>query len=96
MFVLITYDVETITPEGSKRLRKVAKACQDYGIRVQNSVFECVVDSAQYVLLKNRLKGIIDAEHDNVRFYSMGDNWERKIESFGKDTGTHVTDCLIV
>ena len=67
--VLITYDVETSTEGGARRLRKVAKACMDYGMRVQNSVFECVLDQAQYVNLRVKILGIIDRERDSVRFY---------------------------
>ena len=69
MMVLITYDVETSTEGGARRLRRVAKACMDYGMRVQNSVFECVLDQAQYVNLRVKILGIIDRERDSVRFY---------------------------
>ena len=75
MMVIITYDVETASPAGQKRLRRVSKECQNYGVRVQNSVFECVVDASQLLVLKNRLDSIIDKEHDSVRFYFMGNNW---------------------
>lgn len=68
MFVLITYDVNITSPYGAKRLRNVAKACMDYGKRVQNSVFECILTEAQYVLLKNKLNNIIDTEQDSIRF----------------------------
>lgn len=68
MMVLITYDVETSTEGGARRLRKVAKACMDYGMRVQNSVFECVLDQAQYVNLRVKILGIIDRERDSVRY----------------------------
>ena len=66
--VIITYDVETLTPAGRKRLRQVAKECQNYGTRVQNSVFECVLDEAQFVMLKNKLETIIDKQSDSIRF----------------------------
>lgn len=96
MMVLITYDVETSTPSGAKRLRQVAKECQNYGQRVQNSVFECVLTEAQFVVLKNRINGIIDAEKDSVRFYFMGNHWNQKIEDIGKKTSYDVTAELII
>lgn len=96
MMVLITYDVETTTPSGAKRLRRVAKECQNYGQRVQNSVFECVLTEAQFVVLKNRISGIIDEKKDSVRFYFMGNNWNRKIEDIGKKTSYDVTAALII
>ena len=76
MMVLITYDVETMTPSGKKRLRQVAKQCVNFGQRVQNSVFECLVDPAQFAELKHRLESIIDLEKDSLRFYMLGDNWK--------------------
>ena len=83
MYLLITYDVATLTPEGKKRLRKVAKTCLDYGQRVQNSVFECKVDPAQYVAIKNRLESIMDNREDSIRIYHLGRNWQRKVEHLG-------------
>lgn len=94
--VLITYDVETTTPSGAKRLRRVAKECQNYGQRVQNSVFECVLTGAQFVVLKNRLSDIIDAEKDSVRYYFMGNNWSNRIEMVGKATSYDVTSELVI
>ena len=85
MMILITYDVNTIENDGNKRLRKVSKVCLDYGQRVQNSVFECSIDSAQLRIIKNKISKIIDFENDSIRFYYMGKNWERKVESMGKD-----------
>ena len=96
MMILITYDVETTTPSGAKRLRRVAKECQNYGQRVQNSVFECVLTEAQFVVLKNRLSGIIDVERDSVRYYFMGNNWSNRIEMVGKATSYDVTSELII
>lgn len=96
MMVIIAYDVETVTPSGAKRLRRVAKECQNYGQRVQNSVFECVLTEAQYVVLKNKINGIIDEEKDSVRFYFMGNNWNRKIEDIGKKTSYDITAELII
>ena len=96
MYVLITYDVATSTEGGARRLRRVAKACLDYGQRVQFSVFECQVDPGQFAQLKARLLKIIDAEQDSVRFYFLGDNWERRVEHHGAKTSYNVNDPLIV
>lgn len=96
MFVLITYDVNITSPYGAKRLRNVAKACMDYGKRVQNSVFECILTEAQYVLLKNKLNSIIDTEQDSIRFYLLGKNWKNKVETIGKDIGIDFTGDLII
>ena len=96
MFILITYDVNITSPHGAKRLRNVARACLDYGKRVQNSVFECILTEAQYVMLKNKIESIIDPEQDSVRFYILGKNWKRKVETIGKDTGVDFTGELII
>ena len=95
MLVLITYDVNTETAAGCKRLRKVAKACEDYGVRVQNSVFECVVDPAIWDALKARLEDIYDPDQDSLRFYFLGANWEKRIEHLGISENVDVTDTLI-
>ncbi|ADI02305.1 MAG TPA: CRISPR-associated endonuclease Cas2 [Syntrophothermus lipocalidus] len=87
MMVLITYDVNTETPEGKKRLRLVAKECENVGQRVQKSVFECLVDPAQFVALKHRLEKIIDKEHDSLRYYRLGANWQRRVEHVGANPG---------
>ncbi|TCP29030.1 CRISPR-associated Cas2 family protein [Scopulibacillus darangshiensis] len=87
MLVVITYDVSTIDAAGRKRLRKVSKLCQDYGIRVQNSVFECVVDSTKLRQLKYKLVETINEEQDSLRIYRLGDNYQTKVEHIGvKDT----------
>lgn len=96
MFVLITYDVNITSPHGAKRLRNVARACLDYGKRVQNSVFECILTEAQFVSLRNQLDGIIDSQHDSIRFYVLGNNWKRKVETLGKDMGVDFTGELII
>ena len=83
MLVLITYDVNTADTAGRKRLRQVAKQCVNYGQRVQNSVFECLLDPAQYRLLQSRLVAIIDKEKDSLRFYQLGNQYQDKIEHFG-------------
>jgi CRISPR-associated protein Cas2 len=83
MFVLVSYDVKTSEPGGSRRLRRVAKACKDYGQRVQFSVFECLVDPAQWTRFRQRLIEEIDMEKDSLRFYFLGANWRNKFEHVG-------------
>ena len=83
MLVLITYDVNTETPAGRKRLRKVAKRCVDHGQRVQNSVFECLLDAAQYAVLKAELTSLIDPALDSLRCYQLGNSYMSKVEYFG-------------
>ncbi|MEW5721017.1 MAG: CRISPR-associated endonuclease Cas2 [Chloroflexota bacterium] len=83
MMVLVTYDVNTETPEGRKRLRHVAKACKNRGQRVQYSVFECQIDPAQWTELRHRLVSEIDEEKDSLRFYFLGANWRRRVEHVG-------------
>ena len=78
MLILITYDVDTTTKAGEKRLRKVAKECVNYGQRVQNSVFECLLSEAQLVILKAALSSIIDDATDSIRFYFLGNNWQHR------------------
>jgi CRISPR-associated protein Cas2 len=96
MLLLITYDVNTTTAQGRKRLRRVAKTCENYGQRVQNSVFECVVDAGQSMLVKDRLTRIIDAETDSLRFYALGDAYKGKVEHVGAKPGFDVTAPLIL
>jgi CRISPR-associated endoribonuclease Cas2 len=83
MLVLITYDVETTSASGRKRLRKVAKVCINYGQRVQNSVFECLLDPAQLCKVKAELKAIISQDVDSLRFYNLGDKYKTRIEHIG-------------
>ena len=83
MLVLVTYDVSLVQPGGTRRLRRVAKACQDHGQRVQFSVFEIEVDPAQWATLKAKLEGLIDPEHDSLRYYYLGSNWHRRVEHVG-------------
>ena len=83
MYVLITYDVSTQTPAGKKRLRHVAKTCLNYGQRVQNSVFECKVDPAQFVEMKTKLESIINPQTDSLRYYHLGRNWQRRVDHVG-------------
>ena len=97
MMVLVSYDVATKVPAGRKRLRKVADACLDFGQRVQNSVFECVVDPGQWVVLKNRVLQTYKPEEDSIRFYFMGSNWQRKVEHYGiKEVFDLEKDSLII
>ncbi len=96
MYVLITYDVCTKTSEGRARLRRAAKVCLDYGQRVQNSVFECQVDPAQFVELKSKLNSLIDSETDSLRFYNLGNQWHRRVEHFGAKSSYDIDGPLIV
>ncbi|MEG1580913.1 MAG: CRISPR-associated endonuclease Cas2 [Bacteroidaceae bacterium] len=96
MYILITYDVETVTSSGQKRLRQVAKACVNHGQRVQNSVFECLLDPAAFTKLKLHLQSLIDSEKDSIRFYLLGKNWEKRIETIGKETSFNVESELII
>lgn len=96
MLILITYDVSTTTVNGQKRLRKVSKACQNYGQRVQNSVFECIVDSTQFVALKIELSSIIDPQTDSLRFYRIGNNYKSKVEHIGIKESIDVEGPLIL
>ncbi len=84
MMVVVSYDVDTTESVGAKRLRKVAKICEAYGVRVQNSVFELLIDPAQLVALKARLGTVIDETKDSVRLYRLGSNWRPRVESIGK------------
>lgn len=96
MLVLITYDVNTETVAGRSRLRKVAKQCVNYGRRVQNSVFECILDNAQCLMLKASLIDIIDEEVDSLRFYYLGNKYQTKIEHVGVDRGIAADQTLIL
>lgn len=83
MMVLVTYDVDTTSPKGRQRLRQVAKQCVNYGQRVQNSVFECVVDPVQLSALRHKLEAIVDPAADSLRYYFLGDNWKKRVEHVG-------------
>jgi len=96
MMVLITYDVNTETAVARKRLRHVAKACENRGQRVQNSVFECLVDPAQWVELRAKLINIVDPETDSLRFYFLGSNWKRRVEHFGTNQAYDPQGPLII
>ena len=96
MLVLITYDVNTVDADGRRRLRQVAKKCVAHGQRVQNSVFECLLDAAQYKLLKAELTALIDEKKDSLRFYYLGKRYENKIEHFGCKASYLLEDTLII
>jgi len=96
MLILVTYDVNTETNAGQARLRKVAKICKNYGQRVQNSVFECLLDASQYVEFKAKLEEIIDNEKDSLRFYKMGNNYKNKVEHVGVHPEVSQDDILII
>jgi len=96
MFVLITYDVNTENKEGRTRLRKIAKECQNYGQRVQNSVFECIIDSAKWVVVKDKLVNIIDKEKDSLRFYYLGKNHKQKVEHVGAKVAIDLEGVLVI
>lgn len=95
MMVLITYDVKTETKAGQARLRKVSKKCQDYGQRVQNSVFECLIDPAQLKVLQDKLFKIIDPEVDSLRYYYLGDHWKSRIEHIGAKPSIDLEGTII-
>lgn len=97
MMMLISYDVSTVDRAGRTRLRRAAKACLDYGQRVQNSVFECDIDPAQWAVLKHRLTELIDPGQDSLRFYFLGANWQRRVEHIGtKPTLDLRNDPLVI
>lgn len=96
MLVLITYDVNTETAAGRKRLRQVAKECQNYGQRVQNSVFECLLDNTELVIVKSKLLKIIDEDHDSLRIYNLGNNYNNRIEQYGCKMSYDPQGALII
>lgn len=96
MMVVVSYDVSTTDPAGPKRLRRVAKACVDFGQRVQNSVFECIVDPTQWTQLKLRLLREFDAERDSLRFYFLGANFRKRVEHYGTRSVPDLEGPLLV
>jgi CRISPR-associated protein Cas2 len=96
MQVLITYDVSTVSEGGKRRLRRAAKTCLDYGQRVQNSVFECLVDPAQLITLRERLLEIIDPATDSLRIYLLGHEWNRRVEHHGVKSSFDPSGPLVV
>ena len=96
MNILVTYDVETVSDKGQKRLLKVARICKDYGLRVQNSVFECEVTEAQYTALKSALQSAMDEKLDSIRIYHLNKNKKHSIETIEKKTSYNVTETIIL
>jgi len=96
MFVVVSYDVASDGSSGQRRLRRVSKACQNFGQRVQYSVFECIVDPAQWALLKDRLISEINPEKDSLRFYYLGSNWHRRVEHVGAKKSIEQDGPLII
>lgn len=96
MLVLITYDVNTEDSAGKKRLRKVAKECQNYGQRVQNSVFECIMDTAKAREVKEKILKLIDKDKDSLRFYYLGENYKNKVEHYGTKESFDLEDSLLI
>ena len=96
MYILVTYDVDTTDKSGQRRLRRVAKACLDYGQRVQNSVFECELTEVQFCILKERINEIIDHSLDSIRFYHLNRSENRRVEVMGVETSFDVNDAIII
>lgn len=96
MLILVTYDVNTESEGGKRRLRKVAKICTNYGVRVQNSVFECIVDATKMVELKAELQKTIDVKKDSLRFYNLGKNYDSKVDHIGTKVALRVDKPLIL
>ena len=96
MYILVTYDVDTTDQSGQRRLRRVAKACLDYGQRVQNSVFECELTEVQFCILKERINEIIDHSLDSIRFYHLNRSENRRVEVMGVETAFDVNDAIII
>ena len=96
MMVLVTYDVNTVSDGGTKRLRHVAKICENFGQRVQNSIFECLVDPTQWADVQNKLLKVYDPEKDSLRFYFLGANWKKRVEHHGAKGGYDPEGPLIL
>lgn len=96
MYMIVTYDVQTSTPAGKRRLRQLSRVCLDHGQRVQFSVFELKVDPAQWATCRDRLLSIIDPEHDSLRFYHLGNHWDRRVEHHGTKPGYDPDGPLII
>lgn len=95
MLIVLAYDVDFTTENGAKRLRRVSKICCNYGIRVQNSVFELQIDTTQFTKLKGELTKVIDSQNDSIRCYILGNKWTNKIELLGKSSQVEQDDCMI-
>lgn len=96
MYLLLTYDIATSTPQGRSRLRRIARICTDYGQRVQNSVFECEISEAEFVKVRSKLLDVIDSEQDSLRIYQLGKNYKNKIEHYGVKESYDISGPLIL
>ncbi|MCE3045730.1 CRISPR-associated endonuclease Cas2 [Legionella sp. 16cNR16C] len=96
MMILIAYDISITDAQGEKRLRHVAKECLDYGVRVQNSVFECEIEPAQWIHLKAKLLKIYDEKYDSLRFYNLGANWRKRVECYGAKKPPDVFNNILI
>ena len=96
MMIVVSYDINIESEGGQKRLRRVAKTCQNFGQRVQNSVFECLVDTGQLKILQYKLQDIIDPEKDSLRFYYLGNSWTTRVQHFGAKKVVNMDDTLIL
>lgn len=96
MLVLVSYDVATVDKAGARRLRRVAKICQNFGQRVQYSVFECVVEPAQWTMMRQQLIEVVDEEQDSLRFYFLGANWKKRVEHVGAKEAVDMEGPLIL
>lgn len=96
MMVIVSYDVSTVSAAGRKRLRRVAKVCVNHGIRVQNSVFECNVDNAQWVAMKSQLTNEFNPDEDSLRFYFLGNNYKHRVEHLGTKAAVDVEEPIII
>lgn len=96
MNILVTYDVDMTTSDGQRRLRKVAKECQNYGKRVQNSVFECQITEAQYVIFRESLEKLMNRKKDSIRIYNLGKNISQNVTLLGKETTYDINSTLMI
>lgn len=94
--MLVTYDVNTEKKEGRRRLRKIAKVCLNYGQRVQNSVFECVVNAAEFATLRHQIEGIMDIELDSLRYYNLGSNYKEKVIHVGAKPTLNIEEPIVL
>lgn len=96
MMIVVSYDVSTVSPQGKRRLRKIAKACCNFGQRVQNSVFECILEPSQWTMLRFRLLDLYEPKEDSLRFYLMGSNWKGDVEHHGAKAAPALDDPLVI
>ncbi len=96
MYILVTYDVETKTREGQRRLRRIAQICLNYGQRVQNSVFECKLDATEYVTIKHELLQAYDPDKDSIRIYRLGKNYDKSVEHYGTKVSYRIDKPLVL